>query len=332
MRQGLFASALSAWVATLALFCVSWFAAPGSVSSASLHSMLPFASILAIAAVGQTLVVQQRGIDLSVPGSMTLAAVVVSQYSWTHGGNAVAGIAVAGVVAVLVGLMNGVVVAYLKVTPLVVTLAMNAVLVGVVLQYSGGTPPNAPNGLTTLALKNTWIVPNTVIAALVFVGSVAFAVNRTIWGRRFVAVGANGRSARAVGISVDRYRLTAYVLAAICYWVAGTILAGYVSTPSLTSGDSYLLPSVAAVVVGGTALTGGRGRIVGSAVGAVFLSQLTQLVLSLGMPTSSQLLLQSLVIMIAAGLQTGGRDAFVRLRERIFSRRHTSAAAAATSQ
>jgi ribose transport system permease protein len=130
-----------------------------------------------------------------------------------------------------------------------------------------------------------------------------FATGRTSWGRRVVAVGSNERTARAAGVRTARVKVSGYVAAALCYSAAGVLLAGYVSTPNTNAGNSYLLPAIAAVVVGGTALTGGRGNILGTAVGALFLSQLTQLVLSMGAPSSTQYLVQAAVIAIAVGAQ-----------------------------
>ena len=124
-----------------------------------------------------------------------------------------------------------------------------------------------------------------------------------------------GQRARVADVRPARgtFKVTAYVAAALCYTAAGVLLAGYVSTPNIGSGDQYLLPAIAAVVVGGTAFTGGRGNIVGTAVAALFLSQLTQLVLSLGAPTATQLVIQAVVIAVAAAAQAADRDRLMAL-------------------
>ena len=306
----------SVWYATILLFLVSAVIEPGSVDSVSINAMLPFAGILAIAAVGQTLVIMQRGIDLSVPGMITLAGLGVSEYAAAHGGKLLPAVLVVLAVALLVGLVNGLVVGFLTVTPLVATLAMNAILIGAAISYSGGTPSRTPKGLSTFANDKTLGISHVVWLALAFVIVVALVISRTVWGRRFVSVGASVQAARAAGVRVELARLCAYMAAAVCYAVAGIVLAGYLSTPNISMGESYLLPSVAAVVVGGTALTGGRGNIVGTAVAAVFLTQLTQLVLSMGAPTSTQLVIQSAVIAIAAALQVSDRDAILALLRR----------------
>ena len=291
------------WVVTIALFLLSWVIEPGSVSRSSIDSLLPFAGILAIAAVGQTLVIMLRGIDLSLPGMMTLAALVSSQYAAEHGNNVLLALGVVAVIAIIVGVINGIVITVFSVTPLVATLAVNAGLVGAALAYSGGTPTRAPDAVASFSLDKTLGVSNTVWLAIALVCITALATAKTTWGRRLVAVGSNERAARASGVRVTVIQISGYVAAALCYSAAGVVLAGYVSTPNTNAGNPYLLPAIAAVVVGGTAFTGGRGTIVGTAIGALFLSQLTQLVLSLGAPSSTQLIIQAAVIAIAVTAQ-----------------------------
>jgi ribose transport system permease protein len=287
---------------TVALFLLSWIIAPGSVSSSAIDSLLPFAGILAICAVGQTIVVMLRGIDLSLPGMMTVAALVSSQYAEGHGG-IVPALALVAVIAILVGVINGVVISAFSVTPLVATLAMNTILLGAAFAYTGGTPTRAPQSVADFALHKTIGISNTVWLAVLLVAVTVFATSRTAWGRRVVAVGSNESTARSAGVRSAFIKISGYVGAALCYSGGGVLLAGYVSTPSTTAGVSYLLPAIAAVVVGGTAMTGGKGNIVGTAIGALFLSQLTQLVLSLGAPSSTQFIVQAIVIAVAVGVQ-----------------------------
>jgi len=306
-------------VVTVALFLLSWIIAPGSVSRSSIDSLLPFAGILAIAAVGQTLVIMLRGIDLSLPGMMTLAALVSSQYAAQHGDNVPAALVVVAIIAVIVGIINGVVITVFSVTPLVATLAINAGLVGAALAYSGGTPTRAPDDVAAFSLDKTLGISNTVWLAVVLVCLTALATAKTVWGRQLVAVGSNDRAARSAGVRVTAIQVSGYVGAALCYSGAGVVLAGYVSTPNTNAGNPYLLPAIAAVVVGGTAFTGGKGSIVGTAIGALFLSQLGQLVLSLGAPSSTQFIIQAVVIavaVIAQGLNIGTLPARVTGRRR----------------
>jgi ribose transport system permease protein len=291
------------WIATVILFAVSPLIAPGSLSRTALISMLPFAAILAIVAIGQTLVVQQRGLDLSVPGMVSLAALIVTRYPNLDESLIIPGIAWTIGVCALFGLVNGLLVSFLNITPLVATLAVNAFLLGFVQWYSGGFPTGAVDSLNGWAIRSLFGIPNTVVAAIIIIVLVTVVMKASIVGRRFEAVGANPAAARTSGIRVRPYVLGSYVMAGVFYAIAGIILAAFLKTPGVFLGETYLLPSVAAVVLGGTALTGGVGSVVASAVAALFLTQLGQLVLSIGAPTSVQLLIQSATIAIGMGLR-----------------------------
>jgi ribose transport system permease protein len=315
------------WYTTIALFLISWVLAPGSVSKDGIDSLLPFTGVLAIAAVGQTLVVMLRGIDLSLPGTVTLAALVSSQYAADHGGNVALALLVVAVIAVVIGTVNGIVVAVFEVTPLVATLAMNVVILGFAIRYTGGTPTRAPESVSDFALDKTLGISNTVLMALLLVLIATGATSRTTWGRWLGAVGASEATSRAAGVRVVPVKISGYIAAALCYSGAGVLLGGYVSTPGIDVGNSLLLPAIAAVVVGGTSLIGGKGNVVGTAVGALFLSQLTALVLSLGAPSSIQYIIQAVVIGVAVGVQSPGLQGYV---QRLRMSRESSARAAAT--
>lgn len=141
------------WVAVALLFLVSPLVAPGSLGSSALLGMLPFAGVLAIASIGQTHVVMQRGLDLSVPGVVSLSALTVCVQSQQHG-LAIA-VLITALVGGTVGLANAFIITTLRVTPFVATLGMNAILGGIVLAYSGGKSPSAPATLSDLALAKT---------------------------------------------------------------------------------------------------------------------------------------------------------------------------------
>jgi ribose transport system permease protein len=298
---GLLSSAsIAIWVGTALLFLISWIVEPQSVSHSSLLGMLPFAAVLAIAAIGQTLVIQQGGIDLSVPGMISITVVIMTRYP--NGDSSKVGVALlfAFAVTVAAGFVSGLLVSRVGVTPIVATLGMNALLYGAVLQISGGTPRTTTARLHNFASGKIGGIPNTVIIAVILTAVVAFLIKRTVVGRRFEAVGAGVIGARAAGLEARRYRLGAYMGAGALYCAAGVLLAGVVSTPSAFQGDQYLLPSVAAVVLGGTSLLGGRGSVVASAVAGLFITQLDQFVLTTGAKDAVQNLVEAAAL--AAGL------------------------------
>jgi ribose transport system permease protein len=293
------------WVATAVLFAVSPLLASGSVSHSALLSMLPFAGILAIAGIGQTLVIQQRGLDLSVPGMITLTTIIVTKIPNGHEDRLPRAFGLVLLACVASGLISGIAITWLSITPLVATLGVNALLQGVVFQMtSGASTAAATPDLARFALEKTAGVPNVVLIAIAAILLVAAIIRTTVVGRRFVAVGASPVAAHAAGVRVKSYQVATYVFASITYGAAGILVAGFLGTPGIGAGNGYLLPTIAAVVLGGTSLVGGIGSVVATAMGALFLTQLEQVVLGMGAPAAWQFVIQGSIIAIgmAAGV------------------------------
>jgi ribose transport system permease protein len=300
-----------ALIAVVALFAVSPLFSLGTISHTAIVSMLPFAALIAVVAVGQTLVIQQGGLDLSIAGAVTLGAVFAAKLGSVGGMDPIVAAIIAVLVTSIFGALSGIVVAFLDLPPLVVTIASNALMVGMVQAVSGGFSSHAPNELSDFALSRWLGLPVLAFGALavVLIGQAVLKLTRI--GRRFELVGENRRAAEYIGVSPKAYIISAYWLSALLAAAAGVMLAGLLRIPTLTAGDAYLLPSIAAVVLGGTALTGGRGSIVGTALGALFLAQLSQLVQTFTQSTAVQNIVQALIIGvgIVAQLQLGGSTA-----------------------
>lgn len=288
--------------ATALLFLISWLVQPQSLSQSSIQGMLPFAAILIIAAIGQTLVIQQGGIDLSVPGVISLTVVIVTHLPDGDNGAVAEAIAIAFGAALASGLITGFIVSRIGITAIVATLGMNALLFGANLEISGGTASRTTSDLQSFATGTVAGIDTPIVIAVVITAIVAFIVKKTVIGRRFEAVGANAAAARAAGVQPMRYEMGAYVGANLLYCCAGILLAGVISTPSATQGETYLLPSVAAVVLGGTSLLGGVGSPVATAIGALFLSQLDQFVLTTGVSSAVQYLVQAAALAIGIAI------------------------------
>lgn len=285
-------------IATVALFIISPILAPGSLSGPAINGMLPFAAVLALVAIGQTLVVQQRGFDLSVPGMVSLGAVLVTFIPNNDDDRLWLGLVAAIAIPAFFGMISGFVVARFNATSLIVTLAMNALLYGFVLWMTQGTPVGATGIWKSFTLERTFGLPNTLIIALGIIIVIAVITKRTTAGWQLTAMGVSSNAAHVLGLRVVRFETIAYAAAGSCYGIAGALLAGYVQTPNIFIGDPYLLPSVAAVVLGGTALSGGVASVISSSIAALFLTQLNQIVLAAGWPTSTQFIVQSLVIIV----------------------------------
>jgi ribose transport system permease protein len=204
---------LTVGVATVLLFAISALLAPSSVSGTSVRSMLQIASVLAVAGLGQMLVVQQSGIDLSVAGGISMAVVLVTHVPDGDDSRLPLAVGVAVVVAVLAGLVNGVLIGVLSLNPIIATLGTNALLYGAVLAVSGGRPRITTDLLATLTGGRTAGVPHAVLVALAALALVSVLVKKTVAGRHFEAVGANPRAARAVGLRVRGHQMSAYVWA-----------------------------------------------------------------------------------------------------------------------
>ena len=283
------------------LFACAIFA-PSAISWGALEGSLPFAAIIAIVGLGQLLVVQQGGFDLSVAGAVSLA--VVTSTHVPSGDNALLPMAVAIAIgfALAAGLLNGILVSIFRLNAIIATIGTNALLYGGVFAVSGGTPFITTPLLADIAGGETWRIPNSVYFALAALIIVSFILKKTMYGRRFEAIGANPRAAAAVGLHVRLHQLMAYVFAQLFYCLAGILIAGITREPTAFQGDQLLLPSVAVVVLGGTSLLGGRGFPVSTVIAAFFLNQLSQFALAVGVPYSAQTIIQALALGFGIGV------------------------------
>jgi ribose transport system permease protein len=299
-------------VATVGLFAVSYLFASSSVTKGTLLTMLPFASALAIASLGQTLVVMQGGIDLSVAGGLSLYVVILTKYPAGDNARLWPAIGIAFLAAIGAGLLNGFLIGRMRLNPIVATLGTNALLFGAVLWYTAGIPTTTTARLARVG-GGVWLgIPAPVyfaVAATVLVTAVA---KLTPVGRRFEGVGANELAARTAGLRVTRHQSLAYVWAQLLYCLAAAMHAGIVNQPTAYEGNNYLLPTVAAVVLGGTSLLGGRGNLVATAVAALFLSQLDQFVLALGVSYATRTLVQAGALAVGVALYSVNWSGLVR--------------------
>jgi ribose transport system permease protein len=315
-------------VGTVLLFAISAIVEPQSTSQGAINGMLPFAAVLAIAAVGQTLVIQQGGIDLSVPGMISLTVVIMTHHPAGDSSKLPEALLLAYGCAIVAGLIAGTIVSRIGITAIVTTLGMNALEYGVNLQVSNGTTATTTSSLQSFVSGSVLGIKTPVAVAIAIALVVALIVKRTVIGRRFEAVGASPRAARAAGLEITRYQIGAYVGANLLYCSAGVLLAGIVQSPSAFQGDTYLLPTVAAVVLGGTSLLGGRGSVIATAVGALFISQLDQFVLTSGVKSAVQYLVQAGALAIGIAIYS---VPWGRLKERFRSKGREGGSRPATS-
>lgn len=287
-------------IAALLVVCLIF--APSSLSLGALSGSLPFAAIIAIVGLGQLLVVQQGGFDLSLPGAVSLAVVISTHYPQQNDALLYQAVLLALGYAIAAGLFNGLLVSIFRLNAIIATIGTNALLYGAVFAVSGGVPSITTQLLAEIAGGETLGVPNSIYFAIAATALVSFVMKKTVVGRRFEAIGANPLAGRAAGLHIRRHQLMAYVYAQLLYCLAGILIAGITREPTAFQGDSLLLPSVAVVVLGGTSLLGGRGYPISTVLAAFFLNQLSQFALAVGVPFSAQTIIQALALGLGIGV------------------------------
>jgi ribose transport system permease protein len=252
-----------------------------------------------------------------------LAAVIMVGVGARSDENIGIAVATALAAAAVVGLINGILIGGLKLNPLIVTLAVGQVTIGLVTRYSRSFPVQqpVPTGWTDLTTDRILGVSPVLWTAAILTIFLVVAFRYTTIGRRFQVVGANPIAAGVAGLRVSISQISAYVGAAVLYAVAGMALAGLLRSPGVASGTNYLLAPIAAVVIGGASLTGGLASPLSTFAAAFFLTGLTQVMKTMGLPTALQFVVFGLVII--GGMLVSG-DRIIKGVERVFRERRGS--------
>ena len=280
-------------------------ARPGTVNAVWVSNMMLFAAPLGIIAAGQTLVMLTGGIDLSVASVGTASAYVMA----THSGLGVAPAVLYGLaVGFAVGLINGIGIALLRVQPLVMTLGTGLMTEGMLVVYSQkkiGEAPRVPQLIEDLgAGKLLGSIPNDLLLWGPIAIAIIFVLRRTGFGRLLYAIGDNREACKLAGIRVWRILLVNYVTCSLLAATAGLVIVGGTDSAELSLADVYLLPSVAAVIIGGTSIFGGRGGYSGTIIGALILTVLNSILTLLDVPESVRQILYGAIILLLAATYT----------------------------
>jgi ribose transport system permease protein len=266
-------------------------------------TVLTLASSIGVVAIGMTFVIISGGIDLSVGALVALASVWSTTLSTQSYGTAMT-IFVALLVGTCAGLVNGVLIAYGRMAPFIATLAMMVAARGLAQKISGkSTQVVHLSGITDIAQRKALGVPWLVLifAGVALVGWVL--LNRMTFGRRTAAIGGNVEAARLAGISVQRTQVLLYGLSGLCCGIAALIVTAQANSGSSDHGNLYELQAIAAVIIGGTALSGGRGTIVGTVLGVLVFTQITNLFIVNNLAIEYQLIAQGVIIVAAVLIQ-----------------------------
>jgi ribose transport system permease protein len=242
-----------------------------------LLQQLKVASFLGVIATGMMLVILLGQIDLSVPWVVTTGAMMACAATVHGTSGSILAIPFGIFCGALIGLVNGVAVAYLRIPSMIITLATNAVAQGLMVVYTGGYSPQdtASPAMRYLATGFTIPgIPNGVLVWLILGVLAVLLLTRTTFGRSLYAIGNRERAAYMSGINTRRITMIAFVISGGLSALGGVLLAGYASKASQSMGDAYLLPSIAAVVLGGTHVLGGKGSYLGTVAGVILITLL----------------------------------------------------------
>jgi ribose transport system permease protein len=269
------------------------------VSPEYLLQQLKVASFLGVIATGMMVVILLGQIDLSVPWVVSTGGMMACAAT-AHGElGLILAIPVGVVCGIGLGLINGIGVAYLRIPSMIITLAVNAVAQGLMVAYTGGFSPqdSASAAMRFIATgKVVFGIPNALIVwALIGAGAV-FLFTRTIFGRAIYAIGNRERAAFLSGVDTQRVVMIAFAISGGLSAFGGVLLAGYASKAAQAMGDAYLLPSIAAVVLGGTSILGGRGSYLGTVAGVVLITLLQSILSVMQMPEAGRQVIYGAVI------------------------------------
>ncbi|WP_413197156.1 ABC transporter permease [Pararobbsia alpina] len=289
----------------IVVFFVALVAVSGLVSPAFLHgdnviNMLVQFAPLGIVVTGQVFVILVGGLDLSVASVMATAAVIATGFDGTNA-SAPEIFAVTLLVCACTGVVNGVLVTQRQVSPFLATFATAVVLEGLRFAYTQGAPSgNVPPLFHEMGTGFVRGVPVNVVMLGVCAVLFGIVLHRSTFGRRVFMTGGNTESARLVGVNPDRVRIACYVISSMLAGLAGLVLSGYVGIVDNWVGRGFELDSIVAAVMGGVALSGGRGSLLGGLTGAAILVIVFNIVLLVGMPVQAQTIVKGLIIVVAS--------------------------------
>ncbi len=309
-----------AFLALVLVIVVFSILSPNYLTVDNVLTMSSHVAIYALLALGMLLVILNGGIDLSVGSTLGLSGVVAGWLmqvlrSSTFGVTFFPAVWVVAIVCILVGalvgLVNGILIARFKVAPFVATLGTLYVVRGIgLLKTNGltydnlsGDPRLGNTGFNWLGFNKLFGVPVGVLIMIVVAALISLSLNRSVFGRWLYSSGGNERAAELSGVPVRKVKVRVYVISGACAAIAGLILSSELTSAGPTAGLSYELTAIAAVVIGGTRLSGGAGTILGSMIGALILSILDNILGLRNIQSEYQMILKGVIIVLAVVVQ-----------------------------
>lgn len=288
------------FASSVALILVMKIAIKNFGSPAQIAAIIVTSIFLVVASCGQGLTILLGGIDLSIGVVMGIAGMMMAALTNGSNHNLIWALPLVIISCSCIGIINGIGIALFNIPALVMTLAMGTTFFGIALgATSGGLQQRVAPALQNLMSGHLVGLPIPVFIIVGFVTLAIIALNRTGIGRKLYAIGSNLSAARIAGVRISGLTIAAYAFSSFCASIAGLLLAGYSSSATLDMGDPYLLPTLAAVVVGGASVTGGRGIYFGTFAGAIFLSTLSTVITALSLSQGWKNIIEGGVILAA---------------------------------
>ncbi len=292
-----------AYLAAVGLFIIGDIITPGFASGSGIQQILQVSSFVGLVAAGQTFVILVGGIDLSVPWVLNAGAIVLIAVSGGSSGKLALGIVLALAVGLACGIVNGLGIALLGIPAVVMTLGMDGIVEGLSLGVThglscGSCQKPAPMSLVNLMTGKTLGILTSLWIWLGIIILVTFVLSYTTFGRRVYAVGNSGRVSFLAGVNVKLVTIALYALSGMFAALAGIALVGFGGSATLGMGDPYLFQSIAAVVIGGTYILGGRGSYLGTVAGAIVLTTLVSVLLAKSAPDYARDIVYGVVILV----------------------------------
>ena len=261
-------SQIVVYLILILLLVLAQILSPGYLNPTHMAGILRLASFMGIAAIGQNLTILTGGIDLSIANTITFANVIAAQIMMGRDSSMLPALLAVIVMGIVVGLINGTGVYWLKIPPFIMTLGVGTVIQGIFLIWA-------------------------VLAVIAIV-----LLHKTPYGRKLYSVGINEEASRFSGINTGRVTFSVYLISAVIAAVSGFLLVGYTGTSFLDVGTSYNTKTIAAVVIGGTAITGGKGGYLGTIAGAVIMTILDDFLTIVSIPDAGRQVVQGIIIIL----------------------------------
>ena len=293
-------SQIVVYLILILLLVLAQILSPGYLNPTHMAGILRLASFMGIAAIGQNLTILTGGIDLSIANTITFANVIAAQIMMGRDSSMLPALLAVIVMGIVVGLINGTGVYWLKIPPFIMTLGVGTVIQGIFLIYTKGAPKgNAAPLLRSICGQSMYGIVSGIVLIWAVLAVIAIVLlHKTPYGRKLYSVGINEEASRFSGINTGRVTFSVYLISAVIAAVSGFLLVGYTGTSFLDVGTSYNTKTIAAVVIGGTAITGGKGGYLGTIAGAVIMTILDDFLTIVSIPDAGRQVVQGIIIIL----------------------------------